>query len=60
MPYVSSYAAFNLIPFKPKLARSTYKRLAKEAEGAVSVFAEMTLKEWKTGRLDPDWFMKKV
>src|SRR5262245_54364297 len=58
MPYVSLCAAFNLIPFNPKLARATYERLAKDAEGEVGFAAEMTLKEWKAGRLDPDWFMK--
>jgi hypothetical protein len=57
-PYVSLCAAFNLIPFNPKLARKTYERLAKGAAGEVGVAAEMTLKEWKAGRLDPDYFMK--
>ena len=58
MPHVSLCAAFNVIPFNPKLARKTLKRLAKDAEGEASFNAEMTLKEWKAGRLDPDWFMK--
>ena len=58
MPYVVSVAAFNLIPFNPKLARKTYERLAKDGEGEIAFNAEMTLKEWKAGRLDPDWFMK--
>jgi hypothetical protein len=58
MPYVVSIAAFNLIPFNPKLARKTYERLAKDGEGEIGFNAEMTLKEWKAGRLDPDWFMK--
>jgi hypothetical protein len=57
--YVVSVAAFNLIPFNPKLARATYERLAKDGEGEIGFNAEMTLKEWKAGRLDPDWFMKK-
>jgi len=58
MPYVSLCAAFNLIPFNPKLARATYERLAKYGEGEVGFAAEVTLKEWKAGSLDPDWFMK--
>ena len=58
VPYVVSVAAFNLIPFNPKLARKTYERLAKDGEGEIAFNAEMTLKEWKAGRLDPDWFMK--
>jgi hypothetical protein len=56
-PYVMSIAAFNLIPFNPKLARATYEKLAKDGEGEIGFNAEMTLKEWKAGRLDPDWFM---
>lgn len=58
MSYVASAAAFNLIPFNPKLARETYERLAKVEDSEAGVFAETTLKEWKAGRLDPDWFMK--
>lgn len=58
MPHVVSKAAFNLIPFNPKLARATYERLAKDGEGEIGFNAEMTLKEWKAGNLDPDWFMK--
>ena len=58
MPHVVSKAAFNLIPFNPKLARKTYEALAKGPPGEVRINAEMTLKEWKAGRLDPDWFMK--
>jgi hypothetical protein len=58
MSYVASAAAFNLIPFNPKLARATYERLAKVEDSEAGVFAETTLKEWKAGRLDPDWFMK--
>ena len=58
MPHVMCVAAFNLIPFNPKLARATYERLAKGPPGEVRFGAEMTLKEWKAGRLDPDWFMK--
>ncbi len=58
MPYVSLCAAFNLIPFNPKLAQAIYKRLAKGPAGEVRIAAEMTLNEWKAGRLDPDWFMK--
>jgi hypothetical protein len=58
IPYIVSVAAFNLIPFNPELARSTFERLAKEGEGEIGFDAEMTLKEWKAGRLDPDWFMK--
>lgn len=58
MPYVVSVAAFNLIPFNPKLARATFERLAKEAGGEIGFDAEMTLKEWTAGRLDPNWFMK--
>jgi hypothetical protein len=58
MPHVVSKAAFNLIPFNPKLARKTYERLAKGPPGEVRFNAEMTLKEWKAGNLDPDWFMK--
>ena len=58
MPYVSLCAAFNLIPLNPKLARVTYERLAKVEEGEIGFAAEMTLKEWKAGRLDAEWFMK--
>ena len=42
----------------PQLARKTYEKLAKGPPGEVRFDAEMTLKEWKAGRLDPDWFMK--
>jgi len=58
MPHVVKAAAFNLIPLDPQLARKTYERLAKGPPGEVRLDAEMTLKEWKAGRLDPDWFMK--
>lgn len=58
MPHVVKVAAFCLIPLDPQLARKTYERLAKGPSGEVSFDAEMTLKEWKAGRLDPDWFMK--
>ena len=57
-PYVVSVAAFNLIPFNPKLARKTYERLARDADHMIVFNAEMTLNEWRAGRLDPDWFMK--
>lgn len=59
MPHVVSAAAFNLIPFNPKLARKTYNELAKGPPGEVRLGAEITLEEWKAGRLDPDWFMKR-
>ena len=58
MPHVVNAAAFNLIPLNPKLARKTYEKLAKGPPGEVSFDAEMTLEEWKAGRLGPDWFMK--
>lgn len=59
MPHVVSKAAFCLIPLNPTLARRTYEQLAKGPPGEVSFNAEMTLKEWKAGRLDAEWFMKK-
>jgi hypothetical protein len=58
-PHVVSAAALNLIPFNPKLARKTYERLAKGSPGEVRLDAEITLEEWKAGRLDTEWFMKK-
>jgi hypothetical protein len=58
LPYVRLCAAFNLIPLNPRLARNTYERLAIGPAGEVRFAAEMTLKEWAAGRLDPDWFMK--
>ena len=58
MPHVRAWAAFNLIPLNPKLASKVLSQLAKGPPGEVRLDAEMTLKEWKAGRLDPDWFMK--
>ena len=58
MLYVVSAAAFNLIPLNPELARKIYDELAKGPPSDVSFSAEMTLKEWGAGRLDPNWFMK--
>jgi hypothetical protein len=58
MPHVVKAAASNLIPLDPQLARKTYEKLAKGPPGEVRLDAEMTLKEWKAGRLDVDWFMK--
>src|SRR5215471_693897 len=46
MPHVARVAAFNLIPFNPKLARATYEQQAKGPPGEVQFNAEMTLKEW--------------
>ena len=59
MPHVVSAAAFNLVPFNPKLSRKTYEALAKGPPGEVRLSAEITLEEWEAGRLDPDWFMRK-
>jgi len=58
MPHVVSFAAFCLIPLNPQLTRRTYEQLAKGPPGEVSFAAEMTLKEWKAGRLDAEWYMK--
>lgn len=58
MPHVVKAAAFNLIPLNPALARKAYKELAKSPSGEVRLDAELTLKEWKAGTLDPEWFMK--
>jgi hypothetical protein len=58
MPHVVKAAAFNLIPLNPALARKAYKELAKSPSGEVRLDAEVTLKEWKAGTLDPEWFMK--
>ena len=58
MPHIVTYAAFYLIPLNPELARKTFEVLSNGPSGEVRFNAEMTLKEWKAGRLDPEWFMK--
>lgn len=57
-PHVVISAAFNLIPLNGELARKALLALANGPPGEVRFNAEMTLKEWDAGRLDPDWFMK--
>jgi len=58
MPYVRQIAAFNLIPFNASRARAIINELAKGPPGEVRFAAEVTLHEWDSGRLDPNWFMK--
>ena len=58
MPHVVNFAAFNLIPVNPELARQAICRLAEGPPGEVRFNARMTLQEWDAGRLDPEWFMK--
>jgi Domain of unknown function (DUF2019) len=58
LPQVGCWAAFNLLPLQPKEAERALKQLSNSEDPDARHSAEMTLKEWKSGNLDPDWFMK--
>lgn len=47
---VKLHAAFYLLPYQIKLAERVLKKISKN-NGLVAFTAEMTLKEWKAGRL---------
>ena len=61
-PSVRLWAACHLLTLDQKLALSTLKEVAVNSSKypwQLQTDAEMTIKEWKAGRLDPDWFLKK-
>lgn len=56
---VRLWAACHLLTIDEKKAVETLKKIAaKTATWQLQTDAEMTISEWKAGRLDPDWFMK--
>ena len=57
---VRLWAACHLLTIDEKKAVESIKKIATKASSwQLRTDAEMTLSEWKAGRLDPDWFMKK-
>jgi hypothetical protein len=50
-PAVATWAAFYLLPFRDAEAIETLERVARSDVGPVAFDAEMTLKEWRAGRL---------
>jgi Domain of unknown function (DUF2019) len=56
---VRLWAAAHLLALDEKKAVKTLKVIAANTPSwQLQTDAEMTLSEWKAGRLDPDWFMK--
>ena len=57
---VRSWAAYFLLPIDENLAVRTMQDIAESTQSAtIHISNETTLAEWKAGRLDVDWFMKK-
>lgn len=48
---IVSWAASYLLDFKPEKARQALDRVVKEGPPLIAFDAEMTLKEWRAGRL---------
>jgi hypothetical protein len=57
-PHVRAWAAVHLLTVDEPIALQILQDLAAGPASDVRFDAEMTLKEWKSCRLDPDWFMK--
>lgn len=56
VPSVRAAAAFQLLPIEPVRASVVLTEVSKTPRSLVAFAAEMTLKEWKRGRLAvPDW-----
>jgi hypothetical protein len=59
MAHVRAWACFNLLPLEPEIAVNGLKQIARDDTSEAGHDAEMTLREWSNGNLDPNWFMKK-
>ena len=53
-PSVVTWAALYLLPLKERAAVAALRRIARSGVRLVSLGAEMTLKEWRAGRLKVD------
>ena len=61
-PSVRLWAAAHLLPLDERRALKALQEIASNPElypWQLQAGAKMTIKEWKAGRLDADWFMKK-
>jgi Domain of unknown function (DUF2019) len=57
---VKLWAACHLLTIDEKRAVETLKKIAAKASAwQLQTDAEMTISEWRAGRLDPDWYMKR-
>jgi hypothetical protein len=57
---VRTWAAYFLLTIDAKLAIRTMQDIAATTESATTQISnETTIKEWRAGRLDVDWFLKK-
>jgi Domain of unknown function (DUF2019) len=52
-------AAFLLLPLNSNAGLNALRRLANSKVQWISTNAEISAQEWKAGRLDVDWFLKK-
>ncbi len=50
-PHVRAWAASHVLEFDPEAAEAELTRLAKGPPSPVRLDAEMTLREWRAGRL---------
>lgn len=54
------WAAYFMLTLDAKLAVKTLRDIAKTTESAtIGITCDTTLQEWRAGRLDVDWFLKK-
>ena len=55
---VRLWSASHALAWEPRVAQKTLERLAAEGPGLASFDAEMTLREFRNGRLKTDWVPK--
>lgn len=58
-PNVRATAAYLMLPLDSRLALNVFNELSKCGIIWLAIDAEMCIKEWKAGRLDVEWFVKK-